>query len=242
MIVPDFEPIIIPVSFPTDGYILVNKSGERFMNENRPDRHGFGHKEILLQFDGLQQTFSNLPCYAVFDETTRLAGPINAGANNLIGWFKSDIDYSWSSDNSAEVQKGWISKGTTLAEIAQAVGVNSDTLEATVNRFNQFCVAENDEEFGRTRLKAVATAPYYAVAIYPMMYNTQGGPRRNARCQVVRPSGYPIARLYSAGELGSFWGWMYNGGGNNAECMCTGRIAARNVVTEANWDETSDAS
>jgi monoamine oxidase len=27
----------------------------------------------------------------------------------------------------------------------------------------------------------------------------------------------PIPNLYSAGEMGSFWGWMYNGGGNNAE-------------------------
>jgi hypothetical protein len=23
---------------------------------------------------------------------------------------------------------------------------------------------------------------------------------------------------------------MYNGGGNNAECLCTGQIAARNLV------------
>jgi len=23
--------------------------------------------------------------------------------------------------------------------------------------------------------------------------------------------------MYSAGELGSYWGWMYNGGANNAE-------------------------
>jgi hypothetical protein len=40
----------------------------------------------------------------------------------------------------------------------------------------------------------------------------------------------PIERLYSAGELGSFWGWMYNGGGNNAESLCTGQIAGRNVA------------
>jgi predicted oxidoreductase len=66
--------------------------------------------------------------------------------------------------------------------------------------------------------------------MFPTMYNTQGGPRRNAKCQVMDPFDQPIPRLYSAGELGSFWGWMYNGGGNNAECLCTGQIAARNVV------------
>jgi predicted oxidoreductase len=72
--------------------------------------------------------------------------------------------------------------------------------------------------------------PYYAVKLHPIMNNTQGGPRRNSKCQVVDPNGQPIPRLYTAGELGSFWGWMYNGGGNNSECLCTGQIAARNVV------------
>ena len=50
------------------------------------------------------------------------------------------------------------------------------------------------------------------------------------RCEVVGPENKPIPGLYSAGELGSFWGWMYNGGGNNAEALCTGRIAARNSM------------
>jgi hypothetical protein len=34
---------------------------------------------------------------------------------------------------------------------------------------------------------------------------SQGGPRRNQKCQVLTPSGDPIPRLYNAGELGSFW-------------------------------------
>jgi hypothetical protein len=58
------------------------------------------------------------------------------------------------------------------------------------------------------------------------------GPRRNAKCQVVDPDNQPIPKLYSAGELGSFWGWMYNGGGNNAEALCTGRIAVRNILAK----------
>ena len=67
--------------------------------------------------------------------------------------------------------------------------------------------------------------------LYPTMVNTQGGPKRNSKCEVVDPFSKPIPRLYTAGELGSFWGWMYNGGGNNAEALCTGRIAARNICS-----------
>jgi hypothetical protein len=54
--------------------------------------------------------------------------------------------------------------------------------------------------------------------------------RRHAKCQVVDPDSRPIERLYRAGELGSFWGWMYNRGGNNAEAPCTGLIAGKNVA------------
>jgi hypothetical protein len=46
------------------------------------------------------------------------------------------------------------------------------------------------------------------------------------------PDSQRIPRLYSAGELGSFWGWMYNGGGNNAEALCTGQIAGRNAAAQ----------
>jgi succinate dehydrogenase/fumarate reductase flavoprotein subunit len=233
IVVPEYDPVVIPLSFPGTGYILVDSSGERFMNEMRPNRHGFGHKEILFQFDGLKQTFPQLPCYAIFDEATRLSGPLTSARR--FGWFHWHMGYQWSADNSAEVEKGWIEKGETLAELAAAFGMDPNTLAATVDRYNEFCAAGSDTDFGRQFLTALSTAPYYGVAVYPIMYNTQGGPRRNQRCQIVDPSNQPILRLYSAGELGSFWGWMYNGGGNVCECMCTGRIAARNAVAENPW-------
>ncbi len=42
----------------------------------------------------------------------------------------------------------------------------------------------------------------------------------------------PIPRLYSAGELGSVWGMLYQGGGNIAECIAFGRIAGANAAAE----------
>jgi len=44
--------------------------------------------------------------------------------------------------------------------------------------------------------------------------NTQGGPRRNAKAQIVQVSGEVLPRLYSAGELGSIHSYLYNSGGN----------------------------
>lgn len=234
--VPDpSDPKSIPVALALPaGTILVDKLGSRFMNEKAPDRHGFGHKEHLFFFDGLKQSLTRIPCYAVFDETARRSGAIVGG---LMGWYRKLGTSNWSSDNSAEIAKGWIKQGQTPEALAAAIGVNAATLQATVTRFNGFCSSGQDLDFGRSAstLRALATAPYYAVPVHPLMYNTMGGPRRNAKCQVITPTGEPIPRLYSAGELGSFWGWMYNGGGNAAEAVVTGRMSGKGSAGEGPW-------
>ena len=231
MVVPEFAPVVIPINIPGAGFIRVDKSGKRFMSENRPSRHGFGQKEFVLYFDGVIGDFTRLPCFTIFDETTRLRGPL-ASSGRKFGWFAWFSGYEWSHDNSKEIEKGWIVKGDTAAELAGKLGMKPGDLEATVSRYNENCKKQVDPDFDRPKesLVAIEKPPFYAVKLFPTMVNTQGGPKRNGKCQVLDPFDQPIPRLYTAGELGSFWGWMYNGGGNNAECLCTGQIAARNAV------------
>jgi succinate dehydrogenase/fumarate reductase flavoprotein subunit len=52
---------------------------------------------------------------------------------------------------------------------------------------------------------------------------------------VLDMDGQPIPRLYAAGELGSIWGVLYQGGSNNAESIAFGRIAGRNAAAESPW-------
>jgi predicted oxidoreductase len=78
--------------------------------------------------------------------------------------------------------------------------------------------------------------PFYAVELSPSMLNTQGGPRRNERGQIVRPDGAPIPRPYSAGELGSIYSYLYQGTGNIGECLAFGRVSGRNAAAEPTWD------
>ena len=84
-------------------------------------------------------------------------------------------------------------------------------------------------------LEPIAVGPFYAVELSPSMLNTQGGPRRNEKAQIVRPDGTPIPRLYSAGELGSIYSYLYQGTGNIGECLAFGRIAGRNAAAEPEW-------
>jgi succinate dehydrogenase/fumarate reductase flavoprotein subunit len=81
-------------------------------------------------------------------------------------------------------------------------------------------------------MAALNIPPFYAMELTPAFVNTQGGPRRNKDAQIMSVDGEAIGRLYSAGELGSIYAFLYLGGGNIDECFAFGRIAGRNAAKE----------
>jgi len=111
-------------------------------------------------------------------------------------------------------------------------------LTAAINKWNADYTAGNgDTAFGRTQatMAPIQTPPYYAIPIWPSGPNTNGGPIRNERGQTCDPYYNPIPRLYSGGELGSVWGFLYQGGGNIGESIAFGRITGNNAAAEIPW-------
>jgi len=153
----------------------------------------------------------------------------------------------WSSDNSAEIEKGWIKKADTIAELARLIGgeMTPEALTATVTRWNGFCEAGVDSDFGRTNarggmnprnLEKIQTPPFYAIELWPGGFSTCGGPRKNAKGQVMGADGNPIKRLYEAGSLGHTCGQVYSmSGANYCEVFVWGRISGRNVAALEPW-------
>jgi succinate dehydrogenase/fumarate reductase flavoprotein subunit len=175
------------------------------------------------------------PSHTVFDETTRASGPITTNE----GWTR--YSYLWSNDNLAEIEKGWIKKADTIKELAGQIGVDPGKLEETIATYNRYCADKCDPDFERPAetLQPIETPPFYAIATYPALLNTQGGPKHNMHAQVVDVYGQPIKRLYKAGEIGSMFGTFYPGAGNLSECMAFGRIAGRNAAQEKDWSAGS---
>ncbi|MGA2466692.1 MAG: FAD-dependent oxidoreductase [Thermodesulfobacteriota bacterium] len=230
------------------GVIFADKYGRRFMNEGKASRHGWGWREILF-YDGNKQENPRIPFYIVFDEASRKKfSPISIVVEGYkITWAGCFSRYEWSRDNSKEIENGWIVKADTIDKLAakirehcRANGEKMDSvlLEKTVAKFNEYCEAGEDPDFNRNKetLTPIETPPFYAIEAYPGSVNTQGGPKRNEKCQILDVKDQPIPRLYSAGELGSFWVYLYNSGGNIGECLATGRIAGRNAVAERAWN------
>lgn len=75
------------------------------------------------------------------------------------------------------------------------------------------------------------TPLFYALRLVPLLYNTQGGPRRDSRARVLDLNGHPIPGLYAAGELGSIWGCRYQTSTNVAEALIYGKIAGHTAAT-----------
>ena len=212
------------------GMIVVGPDGKRFTDEKYKTRHGKVRKSGTWA-----ALHTPCPMYLIFDQTMFGAGPIYDGKPTH-GWTQIMSGYHWSQDNQEELRKGWIKTAPTLKDLAVLLALPVNNLRDSVARWNQFCVAREDLDFGRTKMVTPFDGgPYYAVELSPSMLNTQGGPRRKTRAQIVRPDGTPIPRLYSAGELGSIYSYLYQGTGNIGECFAFGRIAARNAVAETPW-------
>ncbi|MDP2719536.1 MAG: FAD-binding protein [Dehalococcoidia bacterium] len=215
-------------------WIVVDKFGRRYMNEYQPGPQDTMHRAMEI-YDPDLPGYARIPSYLIFDETGRAWGPL--GEPLAIG----GTLYNWSKDNSDELNKGWILRGDTLAELARALAEREDNegrmegkrLEKTVAEWNEV-VKSGEDDFHRPpgTMMPIESPPFYACPVWPIITNTQGGPVHNVKQQIVDVYKSPIPRLYACGELGSFFAHLYQLGGNIGECVYSGRVAGVNAAAE----------
>ncbi len=208
--------------------IIVNRYGKRFMNE-AANYNAVGH--AFHTFDPNTFEFINLPAWLVVD--SRYQPPI---ARHPVGPDAPD----------------WIRRAGTLAELAAEIGVDAAGLEETVARFNEGVARGEDPDFNRgvsaydsyngdrwqeapfTTLGPIDTPPYYAARIESGALGTKGGPKTNAKAQVLRATGGVIPGLYAVGNaMAGVTAMVYGGaGGTLGPGMTFGYIAGMNAARE----------
>lgn len=220
--------VIIGIGPP--GYVICDRDGQRFVNEHSQALLRHDVYFDLLAYDPIRNRHPRVPCYWFFDERRRRAGPLtyaNFGAV-AVGL------YDWSSDNSTEMERGWIASGATVAEAAAQAGVDDpESAARSVAEYNRLCASGEPDPYGRPAETMVPLdePPYHCVALWPGGSNTTGGPRRDADCRVLDAFGEPIPGLYAAGELGQPTGMVYPADGCNlSEAFCSGRIAVEHAL------------
>ncbi|MDA7418482.1 FAD-dependent oxidoreductase [Xenophilus arseniciresistens] len=147
------------------------------------------------------------------------------------------------------IRQGYLFKGRTLAELAQAAGIDAAGLEATVREFNTGARAGVDAQFGRGStafnryladpehqpnpcVAPVAQGPFYAVKLLMGDLGTFDGLRTSVQGEVLREGGTAVPGLYAVGnDRGSIMGGNYPGAGITlGPAMVFGWLTARHIA------------
>ena len=201
--------------------IVVNRHGQRFANEALPYND---FPKAFGVYDADRVEFPNAaPGFLVFDQTVR-------DSQRLL------------SMHPGEPTPDWVPVADTIRALAEQIGVDPDALEATVERYNEHAARGEDPDFDRHRVGLMSpgrvapmvAAPFYALAIYPGMLGTNGGPRIDENGQVRRRGGGLIGGLYAAGNTAAnVFGWAYpSGGGTIGNGTVFGYRAGRHAAAQ----------
>ena len=227
-------------------FIFVNKYGERWFYDSPWPSHNAWVE--FVNFSSETAEYKASPAWIIYDSTSAkpLLSPQSKGflgdTEEEQKWGPEGLD-----DEETAVANGWLLRADTPEELAEQILADEEdngrmdpaVFAATIERFNGFCEAGVDEDFGRKEsdLIPLSTPPYYAVKVYPGGPNTQGGLKKNAKSQVVNAFDEPIPRLYCCGENGSVYGFLYpTGGGNICEFTVFGQVCGHNAAAEEPWE------
>lgn len=226
--VPEYDSTFIRnMTFKKGSWIEVDAQSNRFYNESKTyHRQHMKDKEYGKYLDlGHDRA---LPVHMIFDEKVRTSDTI---VSLWLSWPMTTLQYPWSADNSAEIEKGWIIKGDTIEELAQKMNRDPVELKATIDEYNASVDAGVDALYNRdiATMEKIDTGPYYAVEITPTLVATTGGAERNTNSQVLDWDNNIIPNLYEAGELGSYVSNLYQNGVFLSEAIASGRAAAQHA-------------
>jgi succinate dehydrogenase/fumarate reductase flavoprotein subunit len=220
----------LPGEGPRDGvsmsWILLDGAGRRFMNEYEPYMQDTGHRALEV-YDFAAGRPQARPALLVTDAPGRALYPLSAPT-----WHDEEVGARFSGATSRDMDDAILRRFGDLASLAAAFNRNPAILAAEVEAWNALVAEEGTDRYGRPLAGRwrIATPPFSAAEVWPIVSNTQGGPAHDERQRVLDVDGEPIPGLYEAGEAGSVFGHIYISGGNLAECFVGGRIAGREAA------------
>lgn len=220
--------------------LKVNGDGVRFCNENT----------TLPGISNMYLTSKGHKVWAIFDsdfeEQMPKMSPLSNYNNNTAGpltaMFSSGAADPANPPSHTEVvqyclEDGSTVKADTIAELAAAIDVPADALEATVARYNELVKAGVDEDFGKDAadLQPVVQGPFYASALTAKVLVIASGLNVDSQMQVLSRDGEPIGGLFAVGNvMGNFFANDYPicaPGLSHGRCLTLGALLGKAVAT-----------
>lgn len=205
--------IMVPVTsgINTGSMVLVGADGYRYLREDEVTRHGHVYNNGIWT-------------------------PVRHPERMFVVYDQAQLD-DMKKVGEAGAPEEFLAQAHTASsfeELATLIDVKPEVLMQTMADFNKAAAEGYDPAFHRApeSMRVFGEPPYYALELIPDILNTQGGPRRNGKAEVIDVEGNPIPHLYAAGECGGVTSHMYQGGGNMADNMIFGQVAGRNAAAE----------
>ena len=193
------------------GTLVVDSHGRRFVNE------AISYHQFALEMFGNEN--SAIPAFLIADAVALRKyglGMVRPG-----GW-----------GTRAALADGYLIAGNTIEQLALALNIDPGNLRATVDKMNDYARTGHDLEFARgstvyqnhngdasaagpnPNLGRIATAPFYALRLYPSDIGTSAGLATDDAARVLDSANRPIAGLYACGnDMQSIMGGTYPGPG-----------------------------
>lgn len=208
---PDGRPVFHVFERSLPGAVIVDASGERFVNE------AASYIDVVHAMYARNAQAAAIPAWMVFDARYRRRYPF--------GLLPPAITPR------ELVDSGYIRRASSVRELAEHCGIAADGLERTLRHFNAHAARGEDPDFRRGEsvydryygdprvrpnpcLAPVAKPPFYAVALYPGDLGTKGGLLTDEHARVLNVDGEAIDGLYAAGNCtASVMGRTYPGPG-----------------------------
>lgn len=191
----------------TDQEIFINKEGQRFVRED-------GRRDEI--------------CLAALQQTDGMFYFLESADGDYV-----DVDEAISADGFSLrylEEQGYVYIADTLDEMAGKLGIDAETLKATVAAFNE-SVESGEDVFGRTLYSVkLENGPWVATPRIPCLHHTMGGVKIDTESHVLNADGEIIKGLVAAGEVtGGIHGGNRLGGNAVVDTVVFGKLAGETI-------------
>jgi 3-oxosteroid 1-dehydrogenase len=223
------------------GSIIVDQSGQRFVNESG------SYMDVGAAILERDASVPAVPCWLIMNPAHRRNYPFITAPGGY-------TPRRWFTD-------GFMIKASSLEELANRCSIDAAGLRATVERFNGFAKTGVDEDFDRggneydnhygdprvrpnPNLAAIDRAPFYAAPLWPGDIGTNGGLLTDERARVLSDGSEVIDGLWAAGNsTASVMGRRYPGPGCTLSAAAVfGYIAAMDAAEKIRGAEVKETS
>jgi hypothetical protein len=205
-----------------DSMIFVDKTGRRVVNEKLPYNE---LAQTFFRWDPVAGEYPDLVLMQVWDERSQRHSASDEYGRLIVGDLPVSDEHVIKGNTLVELTAGIRERLAAYRHVTGGLELSEDftqSLEASIARFNELAATGVDEDFGRgeravqqlfngdvkeepgrqnpTMWPIAGEGPYYAALVTGGTLDTKGGPKTTADGQIVDDLDRPIPGLYGVGN------------------------------------------